>query len=227
MIERISIDTIEKICQCLLDCDPNIVEIIQFGSSVYAPKYAKDLDLLVITKGEKDYNVYLDSLDQLDLPFDVDIVVREIGNKLKSNFACQVLGSFKILYGDGKHLAEIAKDFNPTFRDAYDFLEEAREDLKAALGREAPSRKDIRIRAAFNSLFHASRIAAAAYLSTENARWGRIKRGLSQPYKDKFEEFINIKYFYNGDYPEKFEEEFKRWNKKVKDFVEDLEKKRL
>ena len=39
----------EGICKRLVGYDKDIVEIIQFGSSVYAPEYARDLDLLVIT----------------------------------------------------------------------------------------------------------------------------------------------------------------------------------
>ena len=38
----------EGICKRLLGYDKDIVEIIQFGSSVYAPEHARDLDLLVI-----------------------------------------------------------------------------------------------------------------------------------------------------------------------------------
>ena len=86
--------------------------------------------------------------------------------------------------------------------------------------------RDRRIRTAFNSLFHAARIAAMSYLATENARWGRIKRRLPQPYRNEFEEFINtlhIDYFYNGNYPENYEEEFEKWYKKVEDFVRRLE----
>ena len=36
----------EGICKRLLGYDKDIVEIIQFGSSVYAPEYALDVDLL-------------------------------------------------------------------------------------------------------------------------------------------------------------------------------------
>ena len=46
-------------------------------------------------------------------------------------------------------------------------------------------------RTAFNSLFHAARIAAMSYLATENARWGGIKRRLPQLYRAEFEEFFN------------------------------------
>jgi len=45
----------EGICKRLVGYDKDIAEIIQFGSSVYAPEYARDMDLLVITKDKKGY----------------------------------------------------------------------------------------------------------------------------------------------------------------------------
>jgi len=44
---------LEGICENLIKYDPNIVEIIRFGSSVYAPESAKDVDLLIFTKDKK------------------------------------------------------------------------------------------------------------------------------------------------------------------------------
>jgi len=226
MLEQVTSDTMEKICRCLLEYDPDIVEIVRFGSSVYAPKYARDIDLLVVTKEEKGYGGYLDSLDKLGLPFDVDIVVREAGNALQRNFASQVLGAFEILYGDGKCLAEMTREFDPSFEEAYAAMRAAKREMEGLSEIEKREDREWIIRTAFNNLFHASRIAAMAFLSTENARWGRIKRNLPQPYRDRFDEFINvlhIKYFYNRDYPEDFEEEFEKRHRKVEDFVKSLE----
>ena len=42
---------IQLIVRKLLEYDPEIVEIVQFGSSVYEPEHARDLDLLIITGG--------------------------------------------------------------------------------------------------------------------------------------------------------------------------------
>jgi hypothetical protein len=42
-----------QICEALLRADPDILAVVQFGSSVYAPELALDLDLLVITKRKK------------------------------------------------------------------------------------------------------------------------------------------------------------------------------
>jgi len=214
----------EEICKRLLGYDKDIVEIIQFGSSVYAPEHARDLDLLVITKNKKEYGGYLDCLDDLD--FSCDVIVREVGDKVKSGFACNILGAFEVLYGEGEHLKEMTADFEPRFREARSYIRGAKEDMEMARRSEDEDDRDRRIRTAFNSLFHAARIAAMSYLATENARWGSIKRRLPQPYRNEFEEFINtlhIDYFYNGNYPVNYEEEFEKWYKKVEDFVRRLE----
>ena len=51
---RLSVEMKEGICKRLVGYDKDIVEIIQFGSSVYAPEHARDVDLLVITGLEDD-----------------------------------------------------------------------------------------------------------------------------------------------------------------------------
>ena len=217
---KLSVEMKERICKRLLGYDKDIVEIIQFGSSVYAPEYARDVDLLVITKDKKEYGGYLDCL--ADLPFDTDVVVKEVGEKLRR--AYNILGAFVILHGDGGYLKEMTADFDTGFDDARAALKVAVRYMKDASEEEEV--KDMHIRNSFNSLFHAARIAAMSYLATENARWGRIKRRLPQPYRNEFEEFINtlhIDYFYNGNYPVNYEEEFEKWHKKVEDFVRRLE----
>ena len=221
---RLSDEMKEEICKRLIGYDKDIVEIVQFGSSVYAPEHARDLDLLVITKNKKEYGGYLDCLDDLD--FSCDVIVREVGDKVKSGFACNILGAFEVLYGEGEHLKEMTADFEPRFREARSYIRGAKEDMEMARRSEDEDDRDRRIRTAFNSLFHAARIAAMSYLATENARWGRIKRRLPQPYRNEFEEFINtlhIDYFYNGNYPANYEEEFGKWYKKVDNFVRRLE----
>ena len=215
----------ERICQRLLDYDPDIVEIVQFGSSVYAPRYARDLDLLVLTAKGKDYGGYLDCLDVLNLPFDVEVAVKEAGGELKESFALQVMGSCEILYGSGEHLKRMVGQLNPHFEEAKSYLRGTREILELAKRSANEYDKDMYIRMAFNGLFHAARTASTAYLATEESRWGRIKKGLPSP-KGQFEEFIKVlhlRYFYNGGYPEDFEAEFEEWWEKVEGFVRKLE----
>ncbi len=222
----------KRICKSLVEYDPGIVEIVQFGSSVYAPRYAKDLDLLVITRNKKNYGDYLDLLDELELPFDVDVVVKEAEEKIKSDFACQILGAFVILHGDGGYLAKIAKDSNPSFEEAWNCIkgiEGAENVIKRSAQARSKSERDGSIRLAFNRLFDAARVAVMVYLATNETRWGRTKRRLPPPYKNEFEEFINvlhIDYFYNGNYPDNYEEEFEEWHKRVEDFVRKMEEER-
>jgi len=46
-------EKIRRICSLLKEYDRDILEIVIFGSSVYAPELPRDVDLLVITRKEK------------------------------------------------------------------------------------------------------------------------------------------------------------------------------
>jgi predicted nucleotidyltransferase len=220
---------LERIRDRLLEYDPEIVEVIQFGSSVYAPEHARDVDLLIITKNPRDYDGYLDAVEKVSPPFNVDIVVIGIGTKLREDFIRGVLGAFNILYGDGKHLLEYAKMLrDPTFDEARASQRVARRLFNLAKETSETLDRDRLFREAFDSLFHAARIAVMTYLSTEVSRWGLLRRILPEPYNKQFREFIDIlhiKYSYHGDYPrEDVDGEFNKWFSEVERFVETLEK---
>jgi hypothetical protein len=222
-----------RLCAQLLEYDPGIVEIVQFGSSIYAPESARDLDLLVFTREKRGYGGYLAALDGLGLPFDLDVIVIELGEPLGR----LRLGAYRVLYGEGHYLRGLAGlvereggEGDPSFTEAKDILAEALEDFKLALERERPARRDWKLRTAFNELFEAARLASMAYLSLEETRWGRIKRGLPRAYREEFQEYIDrlhIKYFYLGGYPKgsevELEEEFNRWYTKVEGYIQRLE----
>ena len=219
---------LKVVCGNLLKRDPDIVEIIQFGSSVYAPEFSRDIDLLVISRDPKDYDVYLGAVDEVNPPFNVDVVVIKLGQELREEFIRGVLGAFNILYGNGKYILEYAKRLgNPTFEEARVALRAARDYLELALRTSDELLRDRHFREAFNSLFHAARIAAMTYLSTEVARWGLLRRMLPEPYNKQFREFNNvlhIKYFYNGEYPkDRVEEEFNKWYRMIEEFIRSLE----
>jgi hypothetical protein len=212
----------------LLEYDPDIVEVVQFGSSVYAPEYARDVDILVITRKMKEYNGYLDVLNLEGSPMNIDVLVLEVGKILKRDLLRSILGSFRLLYGEGKYLLEYAKYLgDPTFEEARSSLRVAASLLKLALETVNPLDKDRICREAFDALFHAARIASMVYLSTEISRWGLIKRELPEPYRTSFNDFIStlhIKYFYNGEYPrENIEEEFNKWFRRVEEYISKLE----
>ena len=227
MIER---DILRKICERLLKYDANIVEIIQFGSSVYAPECARDIDLLVLTRKAKDYSGYLDAVSLDDLPFNVDVIVVELDRELREDFIRGVLGSFRVIYGSGKYILDYAKTLSdPTFDEARAALRAAKDYMELAKRTFDELLKDRHIREAFNTLFHAARIASMTYLSIDVSRWGIIRKMLPEPYREKFRKFINIlhiEYFYHGNYPkDRVEQEFNYWFKEVSDFVDKLEEK--
>ena len=220
---------LERACRRLLDYDPDIVEIARFGSSVYAPECAKDVDILVLTRRAKDYGGYLDALEAEDLPFDVDVVVVELGRKVGRELLVGVLGAFEVLHGTGRYILEYARSLgDPTFDEARAALRAARDYMGLALKADDALLRDRHAKEAFNALFHAARLAAMTYLSTEVSRWGLVRRMLPEPYKSKFQEFINvlhIEYFYHGRYPrDRLEEEFDRWYREVEEFTNRLER---
>jgi hypothetical protein len=46
------VSQIQKLVRALRKSDPDIIEIVQFGSSLYAPHRARDLDLFVLTRAK-------------------------------------------------------------------------------------------------------------------------------------------------------------------------------
>jgi len=219
---------LKAVCERLLKHDPDIVEVVQFGSSVYAPEFSRDVDLLVVSRDPKDYDAYLDAVDEVDPPFDVDVVVVRPGQELREELIRGVLGALNVLYGTGRYVLEYAKGLgDPTFEEARSALRVGQRILKLALETGDPLDRDRLFREAFDSLFHAVRIAAMTYLSTEVSRWGVLRRMLPKPYDGRFREFVctlHVEYFYNGSYPKDgVEGEFERWYGKVEEFIADLE----
>jgi hypothetical protein len=220
-------DLLKKTCLNLLSYDGEIVEIVQFGSSVYAPQYAKDVDLLVMTRRMKDYGGYLDAANE-DIESNVDVAVFEVGQKLRQYFLRNILGAFNILHGDGRYLLEYAKALDdPTLEEAKSSLRVASSLMKLASETSNIVDKDRLTREAFDAIFHAARIASMVFLSTEVSKWGLMRRKLPEPHKSRFYDFANtlhIRYFYNGDYPkERVEEEFNMWLNRAKEYVNELE----
>jgi hypothetical protein len=222
-------DEIEHICDRLIEYDSEIVEIVQFGSSVYAPDLARDLDVLVFTEKRKDYSGYVDAILDLNLPYDVDVVVREMDGHLNKSLAISVFGAHRVLHGNGHCLEERFLEIDPTYDEALAAVESGKRYMRDAGEADYELLKDRHIRDAFNALFHAARLAAMTYLSTEEARRGQLRRSLSQPYREKFRGYIDtlhVDYFYDGNYPkEGVETEFKRWTRDIEQFITELEMK--
>ena len=218
---------LDELCHELLQADPDIQEIIQFGSSVYAPELALDLDLLVTTAARKDDDVYWDAV--ADWPVKVDVVVREPGEPLGNWITLGVLATHRVLYGAGATIREVRVAMAvPTYDEARKIITVADHHLEDARDTTDDFFQDRYYRTAFNALFDAARSAAMTYLATEETRWGELRRGLPKPFSGQFREIANVlhvAYFYRGNYPRQdAEEEFRRWRDRVSRFIEALER---
>ncbi len=218
---------LKSVCERLLRYDPDIVEIVLFGSSVYMPERSRDIDLLIFTRKVKKYSGYIDVAYEDFPPLNIDLSIVEVGAKLRGGFAWCVMGAYEILYGDGTSLREATKEVgDPTLEEAYSYLRGAKEHIELVETAISEVDKERHVRMAFENLFHAARVASMVLLATENTRWGVVRRRLPASYKSRFDEFVDtlhINYFYHGNYPrERVREEFERWFHEVKGYVEDV-----
>jgi hypothetical protein len=226
-------DLLKELCVRLVRADPDVRDIIQFGSSVYAPEQARDVDLLITTFCMKDLDVYWSALgDELS---NVDLVIREPGDRMGDWIAWGVCATGRVLYGDGETMKEARRDMPvPTFDQARLRLDAGDQYLEVARRATDEGLRDVHYRTAFNALFDAVRSAAMTYtfaalstsLNTEQTRWGELRRGLPQRHAEAFRRFIDtlhVRYFYDGEYPrENVEGEYWRWRDEVNHFIEAL-----
>ncbi len=217
---------LDEVCAALRCADPDIVEIVQFGSSVYAPDLARDVDLLVTTKAKKDDDRYFDAVDRTGCPLAVDVVTIEAGEKLHA-LAASVWPAHRVLYGSGAWLKEeVGGMAIPEPEEIDAALRAAQADFRTATESANVHDKDRRCRTAFNALFDAARLAAMRYLGTGEARWGQLRRNLPAAHAEEFRQIIrtvHIQYFYEGRYPrETVQREFEAWRSRVERFIRDL-----
>jgi hypothetical protein len=209
----------------LVRVDPDVRDVIQFGSSIYAPERARDVDLLITTLCKKDLDVYWDALG--DEPSNVDLIIREPGDRIGDWIARGVCATGRVLYGDGETMKEARRDMPvPTFDQARLRLDAGDQYLEVARHATDEELRDVHYRTAFNALFDAARSAAMTYLNTEQTRWGELRRGLPQRHAEAFRRFIDtlhVRYFYDGDYPRgEVEGEYRHWRDEVNRFIEAL-----
>jgi len=215
----------QRIIRALRTNDPDIIEIVQFGSSVYAPRLARDVDLLVLTRAKKDYGVYLDATE--GYPKNVDIVVQEPGENIAPDIALSILTFGKTLYGNGMTRKEAMKTMPvPTFEKAHKAIRMAEQDLARGHQETDEDFRDARFKLAFDLLFDAARYAAMTFLATDETRWGDLPKKLPAPFNTQFREFISflrVQFNYQGTYPkDRVDEAFQEWRGKVSAFVDAL-----
>ncbi len=220
-------ELLSRIVEALRNVDPNIIAVILFGSAVYAPDLARDIDLLVVTKEPKDLRQYLDAAIDASEGWDVDLIVRKVDEKIgRLGAAIKAFG--RLIWGDEHWLQEVMDALPvPTFNDARRTINEAEADAREAMTTQDEWHADRRWRSAFNWLFEAARLAAMAFLNTDETRWGILRGQLPQPFQDEFREIaanLHIRFWYEGDYPhENIEWHFQTWRDRVAQFITDLE----
>ena len=217
---------LDNLCETLYAADADIRDIVMFGSFVYAPSLARDIDLVITTTKRKDYGVYLDAV--ADFPINVDVIARQPGEKIGDRIAWGIKAVGQVLSGEGKTIAEVMAVPAPTFERVRKIFYLADENFSNAQSAQDPDIKDEAYKDAFNKLFDVARNAAMAYLSSEQTRWGQLRRALPQPFSERFRDIIDtlhISFSYRGEYPaDDVDEEFQRYRDIVEQFVDDLER---
>ncbi len=217
----------QRLVRALRACDPDIIEIVQFGSSVYAPRLARDVDVFVLTRAKKAYAVYLDAVAGYHK--NIDIVVAEPGERIGQDVALALVTFSKTLYGDGNTRKEAMNSMAiPTFERARKYVTIADEQIQKALEEPTADFRDARYRLAFDLLFDAARYAAMTFLALdEQTRWSELPRKLPAPFNKQFRElisFLHVQFNYQGTYPrDRADETFREWRVKVSAFIDALE----
>ncbi len=216
---------LDNLCETLRAADADIRDIVMFGSFVYAPSLARDIDLVVTTTKRKDYGIYLDAV--ADFPINVDVIARQPGEALGDSIAWGIKAVGQVLAGDGQTIEEVMEVPAPTFERARKIFYFADQNFSNAQNAQDPDIKDEAYKDAFNKLFDVARNAAMAYLNSEQRRWGQLRRALPEPFSERFREIIDtlhISFSYRGEYPiDDVDEEFQRYRDLVERFVDDLE----
>ncbi len=226
-LPAITDDLLAAIVQAFRDVDADLVAVILFGSAVYAPDLARDLDFLVITCDPKERQRYQEAALQVAGGWEVDVVVCKVGEKVRGlSGAVRAFG--KVLWGEEGWLWEVTKNMPiPSFDDARRTIREAEMDAQEAMRSQDAWHADSRWRSAYNWLFEAARRGAMAFLNTQESRWGVLRGQLPEPFQSEFREFINalhVRFWYEGDYPQDNPEwHFQVWRDRVAQFIDALE----
>ena len=209
-----------------MKADAKIEEIVQFGSSVYAPQLALDIDILVVTPKKRRDDIYWDAV--ADCPMNVDVIVVQEEESIGDRIAWAIGGMGKLIHGDGEIVKRMVEEMPvPTYEVARQVLLNADDYLEVAHNTTDLPRREGHYRTAFNTLFDAARLAVMTYLNTEETRWGDLRRNLPSRFARRFRRIVNtlhVQYFYQGEYPRWNEEaEYRRWRQIVERFINDLE----
>jgi hypothetical protein len=154
--------------------DPEVVSVVLFGSAVYAPDLARDLDFLVISHNPKEQQRYQDAALQVAQGWEVDVIVCKVGEKVRG-LAGAVRAFGKVLWGDERWLWEVTKDMPvPTFEDARRTIREAEMDAQRRCVRKMRGMPTVVGAALHNWLFERCGGGDGVFEHQES-RWGVLR----------------------------------------------------
>jgi len=216
----------QQVTRNLRQADPDIKSIVLFGSGVYAPDLARDLDVLVITAHKRDLDVYWEAL--ADMPLNVDVVLKEVGERLGKGLKLGVKVFGRLLWGESRYVEEVIGEMPvPTYEEARIRFRNADRYMDDAQQTADDRERQGHYREAFNCLFDAARLAAMTFLDMEETCWGQLRRNLPSPFDRRFRrivEELHVQYFYEFGYPaDQVDDEYQRRREEVSRFIDDWE----
>lgn len=158
---------LDELVAALVRADPDILEIVLFGSGAYAPDLARDVDVFVTTRFKKERDIYLDVAEE----FSSDILVHLPLDSMNPSIALGITAFGQVLYGNDATWQEARKYMGtPTFEEARKLIVDADDNLYLAHQKDDPFYRDRRYRKASDALFDAARYAAMTFVATEDTR---------------------------------------------------------
>ncbi len=232
--------TMERLAAAIIAADSSARDGVLIGSSVYAPAQARDYDIVVTTNARREAleqvrRAIADALND-ETHKEVDLVLRAPGDEIRGLARGILAGA--VLFGAGETIQEAAGFLDregdwilASFDEAAGYLEVGRQNLKLALRFHTGAVSDAHFKIAFDSLFHAARVAALTFMGSDKTGWGKIDKNLPPPFNEQFQSYVNtlhVLYGYEGHFPrgrKDVVEEFKRWETSVQQFVAEMEQR--
>ena len=211
----------------VLAATDGIRDAVLIGSAVYAPDLARDYDVVLTVVGarERVRRKLAAALGET-----VDLIVRHPGDDLGGLALAVVAG--RVLAGQGQTMAEAEDRFAQrgdwrmaSFDEAVSHLAASRDYLELARHYHTGLLKETHFRTAFDSLFHAARVAALTFMGGDRTGWGGIQERLPPPWGQEFRAMastLHVLYAYEGKLPKGEEETlaaFRRWEGAAERFV--------
>ncbi len=232
VLERANV--LSRLSAALGAMQPLIRDAVLIGSAVYAPDLARDWDVVVTSTAAADAHVRGRLAEALGAAAEnLDIIVRHPGEPIGDLAPAIVAG--RVLFGTGETMREAALCLSQrgdraiaSFDEAMSQLTAARSYLRLAARSRTGLLRDTHLKTAFDSLFHAARIAALTYMGSERTQWGGVDKRLPPPFGPQFHAIVStlhVLYAYEGRFPQGQKEaarEFRRWETDVQGFVDGL-----